>query len=178
MSDRPRANDPHPRGGSGPPVPGSPFPGPTVGGDPPAGPPPAVPVSPTGWPRGAGYSHGIAAEGRAIFVAGQIGWDPITQHIVLGGLGAQVRQALTNIVAVLAAAGAEPRHLVRLTWFITDRDRYLRERDAIGAAYRDVMGRHYPAMSVMVVAGLLEERAEVEIEATAVVPVARGAPDA
>ncbi|HEX6048372.1 MAG TPA: RidA family protein [Gemmatimonadaceae bacterium] len=136
-------------------------------------PPAPVPVSPSGWPRGAGYAHGMVAEGRAIFIAGQIGWDPITEHIVLGGLGAQVRQALTNVVAVLAAAGAEPRHLVRLTWFVTDRDKYLRERDAIGAAYRDVMGRHYPAMSVLVVAGLLEERAEVEIEATAVVPVPR-----
>jgi enamine deaminase RidA (YjgF/YER057c/UK114 family) len=112
----------------------------------------------------------MAADGRQVFVAGQIGWDPITQHIVVGGLAAQVRQALTNVVTVLAAAGAEPRHLVRLTWFITDRDRYLRERDAIGAAYRDVLGRHYPAMSVVVVAGLLEERAEVEIEATAVIP--------
>jgi enamine deaminase RidA (YjgF/YER057c/UK114 family) len=133
---------------------------------------PAIPaeISPSTWPRGAGYSHGMAADGRQVFVAGQIGWDPITQHIVVGGLAAQVRQALTNVVTVLAAAGAEPRHLVRLTWFITDRDRYLRERDAIGAAYRDVLGRHYPAMSVVVVAGLLEERAEVEIEATAVIP--------
>ena len=177
MSDRTRTTDPEP-GSPRSSAPGSRFPDPAGSGDPPGRLPTPAPVSPGGWPRGAGYSHGIVAEGRAIFVAGQIGWDPITQHIVLGGLGAQVRQALTNIVAVLAAAGAEPRHVVRLTWFITDRDRYLRERDAIGAAYRDVMGRHYPAMSVVVVAGLLEERAEVEIEATAMVPVAGGALDA
>ena len=130
-------------------------------------------VSPADWPRGSGYAHGMVAEGRTVFVAGQIGWDPVTQHVVVGGLVAQVRQALMNIVAVLSAAGAERRHLVRLTWFVTDRDRFLRERDTIGAAYRDVIGRHYPAMSVLVVAGLLEERAEVEIEATAVVPVTK-----
>ena len=112
----------------------------------------------------------MVAEGRSIFVAGQIGWDPVTMKVVTGGMAAQVRQALTNIVAVLAAAGAEPAHLVRLTWFITDRDLYLRERQAIGAAYRATIGRHYPTMSVLVVAGLLEEGAVVEIEATAVVP--------
>ena len=139
------------------PVPGSRFPVPAT-------------VDPEAWPRGSGYAHGMAAEGRSIFVAGQIGWDPVTQTIVAGGMAAQVRQALTNIVAVLATAGAEPAHLVRLTWFVTDRDLYLRERQAIGTAYREAIGRHYPAMSVLVVAGLLEEQAVVEIEATAVVP--------
>ena len=139
------------------PVPGSRFPS-------------SGPVHPEAWPRGSGYAHGMAAEGRSIFVAGQIGWDPATQEVVAGGMAAQVRQALANIVAVLAAAGAEPAHLVRLTWFVTDRDLYLRERQAIGTAYREAIGRHYPAMSVLVVAGLVEEQALVEIEATAVVP--------
>lgn len=136
----------------------------------PGSPPAPTVVVPENWSRGSGYSHGMTAEGRQIFVAGQIGWDPTTQQVVPGGLAAQVRQALANIVAVLAAAGADPSHLVRLTWFITDRDRYIRDQQAIGAAYRDVMGRHFPAMSVLVVAGLVESQAEVEIEATAVVP--------
>ena len=127
-------------------------------------------LHPTSWPGGSGYAHGVAAEGRQLFVAGQIGWDPVTHVMVPGGLVAQTRQALANVAAVLAAAGAEPVHLVRLTWFVTDRAGYLRDRKAIGAAYRDVIGRHYPAMSVVVVAGLLEQGAEVEIEATAVVP--------
>jgi enamine deaminase RidA (YjgF/YER057c/UK114 family) len=125
---------------------------------------------PDGWPRGSGYSHAVSAEGRTIFVSGQIGWNPVTERLVEGGMAAQTRQALMNIAAVLAAAGAEPAHLVRLTWFITGREAYLRERRAIGAAYREVFGRHFPAMSVVVVATLLEPGAEVEIEATAVIP--------
>jgi 2-aminobenzoate-CoA ligase len=125
---------------------------------------------PAGWPRGSGYSHAVSAEGRTLVVAGQIGWDAVKQALVPGGLVAQVRQALANIVAIVEAGGARPEHLVRLTWFITDRTAYLRERTAIGAAYRDIIGRHYPAMSVIVVAGLLEPGAVVEIEATAVVP--------
>ena len=127
-------------------------------------------IHPTTWPAGSGYAHGISTEGRILFVAGQIGWDPVTQKLVAGGLAAQTRQALANIVAVLAAGAAEPAHLVRLTWFITDRAQYLRDRKAIGAAYREVIGRHFPPMSVVVVSALLEEGAEVEIEATAVVP--------
>jgi len=130
----------------------------------------ATDVRPANWPPGSGYSHGFAAEGRAVFVAGQIGWDPVTQIVVPGGMSAQVRQAFANIVTVLEAAGAGPTHLVRLTWFITDRDAYLRERKAIGAAYREVIGRYFPPMSVIVVAGLLEPGAVVEIEATAVIP--------
>ena len=130
----------------------------------------ATDVRPADWPQGSGYSHGFSAEGRAVFVAGQIGWDPITQTVVPGGMSAQVRQAFANIAAVLDAAGARPEHLVRLTWFITDRDAYLRERKTIGAAYREVIGRHFPPMSVIVVAGLLEPGAVVEIEATAVIP--------
>jgi enamine deaminase RidA (YjgF/YER057c/UK114 family) len=129
---------------------------------------------PAGWSRGSGYSHAVAAEGRQLFIAGQIGWDPVSLKIVPGGIVAQSRQAFTNIAAVLASAGATPAHLVRLTWFITDRNAYLRERTAIGSAYREVLGRHFPAMSVVVVAGLLEPGAEVEIEATAVVPSESG----
>ena len=125
---------------------------------------------PDNWPRGSGYSHAVVADGRQIFIAGQIGWDPVTQKIVEGGLIAQTRQALTNIVAVLEAAGATTSHLVRLTWFITDRDGYLGARDGLGAGYRDVIGRHFPAMSVVVVSALLEPGAVVEIEATAVIP--------
>jgi len=131
----------------------------------------AIEVRPTDWPVGSGYSHGFSAAGRLLFVAGQIGWDPITQAVT-SGLVEQTRQALVNIVAVLRAGGAEPSDLVRLTWFITDRTAYLRDRKAIGAAYRDVIGRHFPPMSVIVVAGLLEPGALVEIEATAVIPAA------
>ena len=129
---------------------------------------------PTGWPRGSGYAHAVSADGRLLFISGQIGWDPVRERLVTGGLVDQTRQALQNIAAVLAAAGAEPSHLVRLTWFITDRDAYLRDRKSIGAAYRDVIGRHFPTMSVIVVAGLLEPGAMVEIEATAVIPHGAG----
>ena len=126
---------------------------------------------PETWARGSGYSHAIVAEGRQVFIAGQIGWDPVTRKVVPGGLVAQARRAFENIAAVLRAASATPEHLVRLSWFITDRDAYLRETKAIGAAYREVLGRHYPTMSVVVVSALLEPGAEVEIEATAVIPV-------
>ena len=125
---------------------------------------------PDGWPRGNGYSHAVSDEGRTLFLSGQIGWNPITERVVDGGIAAQARQAFMNIVALLAAGGAEPAHLVRLTWFVTGREVYLRERRAIGAAYREIIGRHYPAMSVVVVSTLLEPGAEIEIEATAVLP--------
>ncbi|MGQ0538726.1 MAG: RidA family protein [Gemmatimonadaceae bacterium] len=123
-----------------------------------------------GWPRPAGYSNGIVASGRVLAIAGQIGWNPATRQIETEDLVQQTRAALANVVTVLRAAGGEPAHLVRLTWYITDRDAYLARREDIGRAYRDVMGRHYPAMSVVVVAGLIEPRAQVEIEATAVLP--------
>lgn len=123
---------------------------------------------PDGWSRGAGYSHAVVAEGRGIYVSGQIGWDPVSLEVAEGGLIAQTRQALQNVVAVLAAAGARPADLVRLTWFVTDRDAYIGARPAIGEAYRDVIGRYFPAMSVIFVAALLEPGAMVEIEATAV----------
>lgn len=124
---------------------------------------------PAGWRSPSGYANAVEADGRQIHVAGQVGWDPCNESFESDDFAAQARRALENVVAVLAAAGAEPRHLVRLTWFITDRDAYIRARPEIGAAYREVIGRHYPAMSLVIVAGLLEERALVEIEATAVV---------
>ncbi|HEY5559941.1 MAG TPA: RidA family protein [Steroidobacteraceae bacterium] len=125
-------------------------------------------LQPAGWARARGYANGIAAEGRQVFVSGQIGWDA-EQRVVSDDFAAQARQALANIVAVLATAGARPEHLVRLTWFVTSRDEYNAALAEIGASYRELIGRHYPAMSVVVVAGLLEPRAKVEIEATAVV---------
>lgn len=127
-------------------------------------------ITPDGWPRGAGYAHGVAATGRIVCTAGQIGWDPRTQKLVGTDLGEQAAQALANVAAVLAAAGASAEHLVRMTWYITDRAAYLAARPAIGAAYREHFGRHYPAMAVVIVAGLLEEGALIEIEATAVIP--------
>jgi enamine deaminase RidA (YjgF/YER057c/UK114 family) len=127
-------------------------------------------LQPDGWPRPKGYANGVAARGRTLWVAGQIGWDPLTGQVVSDNFAAQVRQALVNLAAVLRTGGAEPHHLVRLTWFITDKAAYLAAQRQIGRAYREVLGKHFPAMSVVVVAALLEERARVEIEATAVVP--------
>ncbi|GLC25208.1 RidA family protein [Roseisolibacter agri] len=127
-------------------------------------------VRPEGWPRPHGYADGVVAEGRVLSISGQIGWDPVTCTFATDDFAEQTAQALRNVVAVLRAGGAGPEHLVRLTWYVTDRAAYVAARRAIGAAYRATIGAHYPAMSVVVVAGLLEERALVEIEATAVVP--------
>ena len=126
-------------------------------------------LQPPGWPRPRGYANGIEASGRLVFVAGQIGWDA-AGAFPAADLAGQVRQALANVVAVLAEAGAGPEHVVRLTWYVTGRDEYLAAQKEVGAAYREIMGRHFPAMAVVVVAGLVEEQAKVEIEATAVVP--------
>lgn len=125
-------------------------------------------LQPTGWARPRGYANGVAATGRQICVAGQIGWDA-GQRLVSDDFAAQARQALANVVAVLACAGARPEHLVRMTWYVTSRDEYNASLAEIGAAYRELIGRNYPAMSVVVVAGLLEPGAKVEIEATAVI---------
>jgi enamine deaminase RidA (YjgF/YER057c/UK114 family) len=125
-------------------------------------------LQPPGWARPRGYSSGIAAEGRQILISGQIGWNA-EQQFAGDDLAAQVRQALANVVEVLACAGAKPEHLVRLTWYVTSREEYYASIEGIGTAYREVIGRHFPAMSVVVVAGLLEPRAKVEIEATAVI---------
>lgn len=126
-------------------------------------------VQPEGWPRGRGYAHGMSGRGRIICVAGQVGWDPVS-HELHGDMAAQTRQAFVNILAVLRAAGAEPAHLVRLTWYVTDRQAYTDAQLEIGAAYRECFGTYFPAMSVIVVAGLLEPAALVEIEATAIIP--------
>ena len=127
-------------------------------------------IQPEGWVEPVGFANGVAARGRLVFVAGQVGWDPATSTFASDDFVAQARQALANVAAVLRAAGAEPRHLVRLTWYVTSRTEYLAARREVGEAYRALLGRHYPAMSLVVVQGLLEERAKVEIEATAVVP--------
>jgi enamine deaminase RidA (YjgF/YER057c/UK114 family) len=126
-------------------------------------------LQPPGWPRPRGYANGVAAEGRLVFVAGQIGWDE-TGSFPAEDMAGQVRQTLRNVVAVLAEAGAGPEHVARMTWYVTDRDAYLADPAGIGQAYRDVMGKHFPAMAVVVVSALLEPGAKVEIEATAVVP--------
>lgn len=126
-------------------------------------------VHPKDWAAPKGYANGIAAEGRQVFIAGQIGWDKDAK-LVSDDFVAQVEQALSNIVEVLAAAGGEPRHLVRINWYVTDKAAYVARQAEIGAAYRRVVGRHFPAMTLLVVAGLLEEGAKVEIEATAVIP--------
>jgi len=126
-------------------------------------------LQPPAWPRPKGYANGIAARGRMIFVAGQIGWDA-DGKFPSDTLAGQVRIALRNIVAVLAQAGSEPQHLVRLTWFVLSRDAYHRELRDIGAAYVEVLGKNFPTMSVVQVSGLVEKEALVEIEATAVIP--------
>jgi enamine deaminase RidA (YjgF/YER057c/UK114 family) len=122
---------------------------------------------PEGWPAPKGYANGMVAEGRTVFVGGQIGWD-VHGRFPDGFVG-QVRQTLENIAAVLATAGAGPEHLVRLTWYVVDIDEYAASLRAVGEAYRAVFGRHYPAMTLVQVVRLVEPAARVEIEATAVV---------
>jgi enamine deaminase RidA (YjgF/YER057c/UK114 family) len=126
-------------------------------------------LHPEGWMRAKGYANGIAASGRTIYLAGQIGWD-VEQRLVGSDLVTQATQALRNIVAILAVDGAKPEHIVRLTWYVTDRQAYLIAGAALGDAYRAVMGRHFPAMTAVEVSALMEADAVVEIEATAVVP--------
>jgi enamine deaminase RidA (YjgF/YER057c/UK114 family) len=126
-------------------------------------------LQPAGWARPKGYSNGVVAEGRQIYISGQVGWDA-QQRFAPGGLGAQVRQTLQNIVAILAEADARPEHLVRLTWYVTSRDEYYAHLPEIGQAYREVIGKHFPVMAVVQVVALMEAEAKVEIEATAVIP--------
>jgi enamine deaminase RidA (YjgF/YER057c/UK114 family) len=126
-------------------------------------------LQPEGWVRPRGYANGMLAEGRQVFVSGQVGWDGQCRFVE-GGLAAQVRQALSNIVAILNEAGAKPEHLVRLTWYVTSRDEYYAELAEIGHAYKEVLGRHFPTMAVVQVVALMEAQAKVEIEATAVIP--------
>jgi enamine deaminase RidA (YjgF/YER057c/UK114 family) len=124
-------------------------------------------LHPQGWKRTAGYSNGVAAEGRSVFVAGQIGWNA-EQVFESDDFVAQARQALKNIVSVLAEAGGGPEHLVRLTWYVVDKQEYKSRARELGEAYRSVIGAHYPAMTLVEARGLLEDAAKVEIEATAV----------
>ncbi len=124
-------------------------------------------LHPEGWPRPRGYANGIAAEGRLVFVAGQIGWDE-SQVFRSDDLVEQLRQALKNTLAVLAEAGAGPEQVVRMTWYIIDKRDYLDRSKEIGAVYRALMGRHYPAMAMVEVSALMEDLAKVEIETTAV----------
>jgi enamine deaminase RidA (YjgF/YER057c/UK114 family) len=126
-------------------------------------------VQPSGWKRPRGYSNGIAAEGRQIYVAGQIGWNE-RGEIVSADFAEQTAQALRNVVAVLRAANAAPEHLVRMTWYVTEKNEYTASAKRIGEVYREIIGDVYPAMTLVQVADLLEEGAKVEIEATAVVP--------
>ena len=127
------------------------------------------PLHPAHWKRAVGYSNGVMARGRTIYTGGLVGWDA-DQQFRTDDFAGQVRQVLENIVAVLAEGGARPEHLVRLTWYVTDKHEYLGALREVGAAYRDVIGRHYPAMALVQVVALVEDRAKVEIEATAVIP--------
>lgn len=126
-------------------------------------------LQPPGWATPKGYANGVAARGTLVFVGGQVGWNA-AQRFESDDFTSQARQALANIVAVLAEAGARPEHVVRMTWYVTDKHEYLASYRALGAAYREVMGRHFPAMTAVEVSGLVEEGAKVEIEATAVIP--------
>ena len=125
-------------------------------------------LRPKGWPQPKGYSDGMSAKGRIIVTGGCVGWDEHGKFA--GGLAAQTKKTLENIVAIIVEAGAEPRHIVRLTWYVTDIDNYLALQHEIGAVYREVMGKHFPAMAVVQVVRLVEKSALVEIEATAVLP--------
>ena len=124
---------------------------------------------PEGWPRPKGYANGISAQGRLVFVAGMVGWD--AQGVFHSDdFAAQTRQALQNVLAVLREAGAGPEHMARMTWYVTNKAEYLGALREVGQAYREVMGAHYPAMAAVEVSALMEDRAKVEIEVTAVVP--------
>jgi len=126
-------------------------------------------LQPDGWIPAKGYANGVLAEGKMIFTGGLVGWNAQQEwqhHDMVG----QFRQTLENIVAVLETAGAAPQHLVRLTWYITDKKEYNDNLRAFGAAYRDIIGKHFPAMAVVQVVALMEDEAKIEIEATAVIP--------
>lgn len=125
---------------------------------------------PEGWQRPSGYSNGVLAEGRQVFIAGQVGWNPRSGKFESASLVDQVTQALKNVLAVLAQAEGRPEHIARMTWYLTSRAEYLASLREIGAAYREVMGKHFPAMTAVEVTALIEGQAKVEIEATAVIP--------
>lgn len=125
-------------------------------------------LHPEGWPRPAGYANGVVAEGRLVFVAGQIGWDE-SQVFRSDDFVEQLRQALANTLAVLAEAGAGPEQVVRMTWYVIDKEEYRDRAREVGAVYRALMGKHFPAMTLVEVSALLEDRAKIEIETTAVI---------
>jgi enamine deaminase RidA (YjgF/YER057c/UK114 family) len=129
-------------------------------------------LQPPGWARAKGFSNGIVAQGKLVFIAGQVGWDAQQQWQERTFAG-QFRQAIRNILEVLAEAGGGPQHIVRLTWYVLDKQEYLNSLKAVGDAYRELMGRHYPTMAVVQVSGLVEAEARLEIEATAVLPETR-----
>ena len=126
-------------------------------------------LQPPGWARPRGFSNGIAAQGKLVFIAGQIGWTGRGEWTERSFAG-QFRQALSNVIAVLKEAQGKPEHIVRLTWYVLDKQEYLSSLKEVGAAYRDLMGKHYPTMAVVQVSGLVENEARLEIEATAVIP--------
>ena len=126
------------------------------------------PLQPPDWPRPKGYSNGISARGRMIFTAGVVGWD-VEENFASPGLAGQFRQILENTLAILAEDHAGPEHIVRMTWYVTSRDEYLASLPEIGAAYRDLIGKNFPAMAVVEVQGLVEAEAKIEIETIAVV---------
>ena len=126
-------------------------------------------LQPAGWAQPKGYANGIAARGTVVSIAGQVGWNAQCEF-ESDDFAAQTRQALANIVAVLAEAGGRPEHIVRMTWYVIDRGEYLAAYKAIGVAYRELIGKHFPAMSAVQVAALIEDGAKLEIEATAVIP--------
>lgn len=127
-------------------------------------------LQPPDWPRAKGYSNGIKAKGTMVFIAGEIGWNPVTEKIEDEDFVPQFRRALLNIVAILDQGGAKPEHIVRMTWYVTDKQEYLSNLQGIGEAYRKVIGRHFPVMAAIEIKGLMEPGAKVEIETTAVIP--------
>ena len=127
-------------------------------------------LQPEGWLRPSGYSNGVLAQGRQVFIAGQVGWNPQSGKFESAALAEQAAQALRNVLAVLAQADGRPEHIARMTWYLTSRAEYLAHLEEIGAAYREVMGKHFPAMTAVEVTALVEAQAKVEIEATAVIP--------
>jgi enamine deaminase RidA (YjgF/YER057c/UK114 family) len=127
-------------------------------------------LQPEGWPRPSGFSNGVLTEGRQVFIAGQVGWDPRSGRFESERLADQAAQALKNVLAVLAQANGRPEHIARMTWYLTSRTEYLAQLAEIGAAYRQLMGKHFPAMTAIEVTALIEAQAKVEIEATAVIP--------
>lgn len=126
-------------------------------------------LQPPNWSRPKGYANGVMEKGRMVFLSGMVGWNPHSQFEARDFAG-QVRQALKNIVEVLVQANARPEHIARMTWYVVDKQEYVNSMKEIGAAYREIIGRHYPAMTVVEVSGLIESEARVEIEVTAVVP--------